>query len=188
MAGSKYFKARIKREFAPLVEDMADDAARETMRKIGEKIKERAKNNVNPGESPGMHPGPHPHVTEHEDTGLLSDSIGYRVEKQGPKGAKKWLVTVGVLNNERAARYGTALEIGFTLTKTVYSRYGEPQSVSRFTYQYPWLWPAVQDTQDEFDAIIKTEFDVFFRGKLQSGKKGYIYIGPGDIEGSETPV
>lgn len=185
--GSKYFKARIKREFAPLALNMADSSMQGVMQEIGKAIKERAKENVIPNSGGGMHPGPHPHITRHEDKGRLYDAIGYRVEKQGGKD-KRWVLSVGVLNNEDVARYATALEVGYEVKRIEHNSDGTIAGIQSFIIQYPWLWQAVQDTQDEYDKIIKTEFDVFFKGTKSTGKKGYIYIGPGDVEGSDNPV
>lgn len=162
---------------------MIEDTAQKAMQSVGKKIKEYARENV----AIGTGPGPHPHQTPHKDTGNLMNAIGYRVQKMGAKNAKQWVVEVGVLNNEEVAKYGIALELGWTTTRNTTDKYGNVTGKETHLVQYPWLWDAINRHLDELQGIMKADFDTFFRGNKANGKKGYIYIGPAEEGASETP-
>jgi hypothetical protein len=89
-------------------------------KQLGEDIVEVARQNV----AEGVGPGPHPHLTEHEDTGALAESIQPLVIEGGPKGP--------VLEVGFGEFYGAILELGYHT------------STGRWV-QYPWLMPAVDE-------------------------------------------
>lgn len=126
------------------------DFAREYAKELGNLTQEKAQENV----APGRGPGPHPHVTEHDDTGALRDSIQVRTFQQG------FMVLSRV---ETDLDYGSYLELGWHT------------SSGRFV-RYPWMMPAVELARREANRIARMTWNVYFspskfpmRVKMETG-------------------
>lgn len=103
---------------------------------LGELVQRNAKHNV----SPGVGPGPHPHLTRHQDTGNLRDSIQTEPQSRG------FLETTMVFTD---LEYGAWLETGWT------SRNGS-------FHRYSWLFPAMDAARAEVNSIAQSTARIWF--------------------------
>jgi len=131
----------------PLAQQMGESFTTELAAAFGDEVQRRAKDNVAPGRGPGPHPHPPPPAWQHVDTGRLMESIGADIEKR--------LNVVNVMVSTPVP-YGVFLEAGW-----------HTQS-GRFV-RYPWLAPAIADTQRDFMRLVRAKADTAFRGGPRGG-------------------
>lgn len=119
------------------VRDLSLTAFYEYVEKTTDDVVAEAYHNV----SPGVGPGPHPHISSHEDTGLLADSIEHTTTRQG------FLIEGEVWSG---------LDYGFFL------EYGWITPDGRF-FRYPWLSPALMHSLRDAEGLVKDSFRRYVR-------------------------
>jgi hypothetical protein len=126
-----------------LARRMGESFTTEVAAAFGDEVQRRAKENVMPGRGPG----PHPHLTPHEDTGRLAESI------QADIGKTASAVTVTVFSD---------------LNYALYNEMGWHTSTGRFV-RYQFLRPAITEAQRSFMNLVRSKADVVFAGGARGG-------------------
>ena len=126
----------------PLAKQMGESFTTEVAAEFGDQVVARAKHNVSPNVGPGIHPHP-----GRIDTGNLMENIWADIVKN-QNGIKVVIYTDVV--------YGLYLEAG---VHTLSGRF----------VRWPWLQPAITDTQKELSDIIRAKADIAFAGGLRGG-------------------